>query len=233
VGFHPCVRLLRWSESSVISFIPPDGTFKLLDYRVPRGTTVNMPIYVKPQFSFHQGTGQVTVMVGTKQAQGKDVTNTVVYIPFSGEVSSVSFSVTHGETFYDPTKRLCTWTIGTLPNDKAPMLTGQIVLGGGKQSLVSRPTITADFRVKGLSCSGVKVTTLGVTNVGRYQCAFSVISCFSLSLSLLLSLSLAGVLLLSPACLLPSLSSDVAQVLCCCVLCSMCTHTCSRVAVIV
>lgn len=165
VGFHPCVRLLRWAESSVISFVPPDGIFKLLDYRVPRGTTVNMPIYVKPQFSFHQGAGQVTVMVGTKQTQGKDVTNTVVYIPFSDEVSSVSFTVTHGETFYDSTKRLCTWTIGNLPNDKAPMLTGQILLGGGKQSLVSRPTITADFQVKGLSCSGIKVTTLGVTNV--------------------------------------------------------------------
>lgn len=33
VSFHPCVRYLRWEQNKVISFVPPDGQFKLMSYR--------------------------------------------------------------------------------------------------------------------------------------------------------------------------------------------------------
>ncbi|KAG6833630.1 hypothetical protein H0H87_004257 [Tephrocybe sp. NHM501043] len=32
-AFHPCVRLKRWTDSKVLSFIPPDGRFTLAEYR--------------------------------------------------------------------------------------------------------------------------------------------------------------------------------------------------------
>ncbi|KAG6830632.1 hypothetical protein H0H92_015724 [Tricholoma furcatifolium] len=32
-AFHPCVRLKRWKDSKVLSFIPPDGRFVLAEYR--------------------------------------------------------------------------------------------------------------------------------------------------------------------------------------------------------
>ncbi|KAH0587131.1 AP-3 complex subunit mu-1 [Termitomyces sp. J132] len=32
-AFHPCVRLKRWSDSKILSFIPPDGRFVLAEYR--------------------------------------------------------------------------------------------------------------------------------------------------------------------------------------------------------
>ena len=49
-SFHPCVRLARWEREKVISFIPPDGVFRLFTYRV-RGIS-NLPIYVNPQITF-------------------------------------------------------------------------------------------------------------------------------------------------------------------------------------
>ncbi|KAG5654661.1 hypothetical protein H0H81_009909 [Sphagnurus paluster] len=49
-AFHPCVRLKRWSESKVLSFIPPDGRFVLGEYRylpnlsgTPRFTNSSTP----------------------------------------------------------------------------------------------------------------------------------------------------------------------------------------------
>eukprot|EP01125_Pyxidicula_operculata_P001838 TRINITY_DN116_c0_g1_i2.p1 TRINITY_DN116_c0_g1~~TRINITY_DN116_c0_g1_i2.p1 ORF type:complete len:265 (+),score=50.33 TRINITY_DN116_c0_g1_i2:82-876(+) len=31
-SFHPCVRLSRWQREQVVSFVPPDGKFKLMEY---------------------------------------------------------------------------------------------------------------------------------------------------------------------------------------------------------
>lgn len=33
VSFHPCVRYNRWEQNKVVSFVPPDGQFKLMSYR--------------------------------------------------------------------------------------------------------------------------------------------------------------------------------------------------------
>lgn len=32
-SFHPCVRLKRYEREKVVSFIPPDGKFKLMEFR--------------------------------------------------------------------------------------------------------------------------------------------------------------------------------------------------------
>ncbi|CAF4050223.1 unnamed protein product, partial [Rotaria magnacalcarata] len=34
VSFHPCVRLKKWESEHVLSFVPPDGRFRLISYRV-------------------------------------------------------------------------------------------------------------------------------------------------------------------------------------------------------
>jgi AP-3 complex subunit mu len=34
VSFHPCVRYSRFEKDSVVSFVPPDGNFELMRYRI-------------------------------------------------------------------------------------------------------------------------------------------------------------------------------------------------------
>jgi len=41
--FHTCVRLSKFENERVISFIPPDGDFELISYR--------LDVRVKPLFS--------------------------------------------------------------------------------------------------------------------------------------------------------------------------------------
>jgi hypothetical protein len=33
VRFHPCVRFRPWESNQILSFVPPDGQFKLMNYR--------------------------------------------------------------------------------------------------------------------------------------------------------------------------------------------------------
>ena len=41
VSFHPCVRFKRWEAERILSFIPPDGNFRLLSYHVSSQKSVN------------------------------------------------------------------------------------------------------------------------------------------------------------------------------------------------
>ena len=43
VKFHQCVRLSRFENDRTISFIPPDGEFELMSYRL--STHVRMALY--------------------------------------------------------------------------------------------------------------------------------------------------------------------------------------------
>lgn len=50
VVLHNCLLRQPWVRGSELSFIPPDGVFRLLSYRVRRVS--NLPLYVTPQLSF-------------------------------------------------------------------------------------------------------------------------------------------------------------------------------------
>uniref|UniRef100_A0A8U7NI51 Adaptor related protein complex 3 subunit mu 2 n=1 Tax=Corvus moneduloides TaxID=1196302 RepID=A0A8U7NI51_CORMO len=52
VSFHPCVRFKRWESERILSFIPPDGNFRLLSYHVSAQNLVAIPVYVKHNISF-------------------------------------------------------------------------------------------------------------------------------------------------------------------------------------
>lgn len=50
VKFHQCVRLARFENDRTISFIPPDGEFELMSYRL--STPVKPLVWVEGVFSF-------------------------------------------------------------------------------------------------------------------------------------------------------------------------------------
>lgn len=47
VSFHPCVRFRRWESEKVLSFVPPDGNFRLMTYHINSQNQVNIPINVR------------------------------------------------------------------------------------------------------------------------------------------------------------------------------------------
>ena len=69
-SFHPCVRYTRFERDRVVSFVPPDGAFELMRYRVNTKTHVAAPVYCTPQIDMaderNAGHGRISVAVGQK-----------------------------------------------------------------------------------------------------------------------------------------------------------------------
>lgn len=55
-AFHPCVRYARWEREQVVSFVPPDGAFTLMTYRVsPDRAAPSSPVFCRPMISWREG----------------------------------------------------------------------------------------------------------------------------------------------------------------------------------
>jgi AP-3 complex subunit mu len=51
-SFHPCVRYAKFENEGVVSFVPPDGHFTLMEYRLStQGRTFVPPVYCHAQWS--------------------------------------------------------------------------------------------------------------------------------------------------------------------------------------
>jgi len=185
VSFHPCVRYSKWENDRVLSFIPPDGQFKLFTYRV-KGVT-QLPLFVKPQISFGEGGGRVNVSAGPKggpmMSNSKTVIeNVLLTIPFSKSVSTTNLSCNVGSYSMEEATKVCKWNIGRIPKDKSPLLSGYVNLIPGQPAPESNPSIMVQFKITGYAISGLSIDVLtcseaykpykgvrAVTKAGKYQ----------------------------------------------------------------
>eukprot|EP01091_Cochliopodium_minus_P014385 TRINITY_DN4876_c0_g4_i1.p1 TRINITY_DN4876_c0_g4~~TRINITY_DN4876_c0_g4_i1.p1 ORF type:complete len:419 (+),score=106.41 TRINITY_DN4876_c0_g4_i1:45-1301(+) len=158
-SFHPCVRLKRWEVERVVSFVPPDGKFKLMSYRVQQG--VSLPLYVKPQIHFNKDGGSVSLMVGRKHSD-KNIEKISLTIPFSRSLGSSKIELTanYGKVKYDDSLKICRWEIDQLPKDKSPILEGKVSLAYGIPPPESNPVVIVDFEIQSWSASGISVDSL-------------------------------------------------------------------------
>nr|XP_006630318.1 PREDICTED: AP-3 complex subunit mu-1 [Lepisosteus oculatus]XP_015201826.1 PREDICTED: AP-3 complex subunit mu-1 [Lepisosteus oculatus] len=185
VSFHPCVRFKRWESERVLSFIPPDGNFRLMSYHVSAQNLVAIPVYVKHNISFRENgsLGQFDVTVGPKQTMGKTVEAVVVTVHMPKVVLSVNLTATQGTSTYDPVTKILTWDIGKINPQKLPNLKGTVCLQSGAPKPEENPTLSIQLKIQQLAISGLKVNRLDmfgekykpfkgvkyVTKAGKFQ----------------------------------------------------------------
>jgi len=174
-SFHPCVRYARYDQDRSISFVPPDGEFDLMQYRI---TSVPMsPIYCRPQLSFSDdGTrGNVNIMLGLRHTMGKALEEVRVEIPLPA-LESQSLNVSQGTVVYDAKNRVLRWNVGKMsPNDKTsnPSISGQLNLplpkklgddqhstADGKVSRNGPSAVAVHFKLNTVPLSGIKVESV-------------------------------------------------------------------------
>ena len=92
VKFHQCVRLSRFENDRTISFIPPDGEFELMSYRL--STPVKPLIWVEAAVEYHKGS-RVEYMVKCKaQFKRRSTANNVeICVPVPDDADSPKFRV--------------------------------------------------------------------------------------------------------------------------------------------
>lgn len=162
VQFHPCVRFRPWESQQILSFVPPDGHFKLMNYRVKK--LKNTPIYVKPQLSSESGNCRISVLVGMRNDPGKTVDSITVEFQLPPCILSADLTANHG-TVNILANKSCIWDIGRIPKDKAPSMTGTMVLETGLERLKVCPSFKVGFKINGVALSGLRIDKLDLKNV--------------------------------------------------------------------
>jgi Adaptor complexes medium subunit family len=164
-SFHPCVRLSRWAKSpGTVSFVPPDGTFTLLDYETPDVNNIDNPIRIEAKLE-ETAEFEIRLTPGSKKLE-----DLIITIPLNSTITGTTNTRPSRGDFVTTSKSL-TWTI---PNDKpsAGMLgagrPGYVIKGQftGDEDIVLPSDVIVQFICQGWLASGVTVGGLRVTGAG-------------------------------------------------------------------
>jgi len=171
-SFHPCVRFKRWESENILSFIPPDGNFRLMSYLIGGSgvgnSNVAIPVFVRHQLTFtsaSQGNGRLDITIGPKQTMGRNVEGVKVEIPMPKSVLNCTLTPTQGKYTFDPVSKLLAWDVGKVDPQKPPNIHGTINLQSGAPVPDSNPSMNVSFLINQMAVSGLKVHRLELLGV--------------------------------------------------------------------
>eukprot|EP00607_Mallomonas_marina_P000131 CAMPEP_0182425544 /NCGR_PEP_ID=MMETSP1167-20130531/11991_1 /TAXON_ID=2988 /ORGANISM="Mallomonas Sp, Strain CCMP3275" /LENGTH=314 /DNA_ID=CAMNT_0024606351 /DNA_START=463 /DNA_END=1407 /DNA_ORIENTATION=- len=166
--FHRCVRLGKFDSERTITFIPPDGEFELMRYRVTEAT---QPFRILPSYLEE---GKTRLIINCKVTAGfpddKKATNVVIKIPVPTSTANSRATVARGRARYEPGERAIVWRIGSFPGKFECSLYAEVDLVPSiRDKTWNKPPIHLDFNIPMYSCSGVQVRFLKVYEKSSYQ----------------------------------------------------------------
>ncbi|GFH51675.1 adaptor-related protein complex 1 mu 1 subunit [Chaetoceros tenuissimus] len=179
--FHQCVRLARFENDRTISFIPPDGEFDLMTYRL--NTHVKPLIWVEAVVEPHKGS-RIEYMIKTRsQFKAKSVANNVeIIIPVPSDVDSPSFKSSVGNVTYLPDKDAVVWKIKQFHGGREYLMRAHFGLPSvsasdtgdsgdkkGKGEHSWKAPIAVKFEIPYFTVSGIQVRYLKIIEKSGYQ----------------------------------------------------------------
>ncbi|KAL7711717.1 Clathrin-adaptor medium chain [Entamoeba marina] len=131
VSFHPCIRINKWEQQKILSFVPPDGKFTLFNYRVRGSLTAPIKMGGNIKYSPEKGDVELSVYAnnipGLTQGQLKgEVINMALVIHFPSSITSCSLLVNCGSFTFNSEKHELTWNIGKHNPKIVPTISGTV-----------------------------------------------------------------------------------------------------------
>ncbi|KAK9407770.1 AP-1 complex subunit mu-2 [Crotalus adamanteus] len=169
VKFHQCVRLSRFDNDRTISFIPPDGDFELMSYRL--STQMKPLIWIESvieKFSH----SRVEIMIKAKsQFKKQSVANGVeISVPVPNDADSPKFKTNIGSAKYLPEKNTVVWNIKSFPGGKEYLMRAHFGLPSVEnEELEGRPPISVRFEIPYFTVSGIQVRYMKIIEKSGYQ----------------------------------------------------------------
>ncbi|KAG9770177.1 putative AP-1 adaptor complex subunit MU, partial [Aureobasidium melanogenum] len=156
VKFHQCVRLSRFENDRTISFIPPDGEFELMSYRL--NTAVKPLIWVECVVESHSGSRIEYMLKAKAQFKRRSTANNVeIIIPVPDDADTPRFRTNIGSVHYAPEKSAIVWKIKQF--------------GGGKEFLMRAelglPSVKGDDERGGGMTGGFGGSMGGIVGEGK------------------------------------------------------------------
>lgn len=169
VKFHQCVRLSRFENDRTISFIPPDGDFELMSYRL--NTQVKPLFWIEPIVERYSHS-RVEYMVKAKSQFKKRSTanNVEIVIPVPSDVDGAKFKTTAGYCKYVPEKSAIVWSIKSFPGAKEFLMRAHFNLPSVQgEEIEGKPPIQVRFEIPYFTTSGIQVRYLKIIEKSGYQ----------------------------------------------------------------
>lgn len=128
VSFHPCVRFKRWEAERMLSFVPPDGNFRLMSYHIGTQSVVAIPIYVRHSLTFKSGEqgGKLDITVGPKTTLGRTVEAVRLEVFMPKNVLNCLLTPNQGKYSFDPVQKILHWDVGRVDVAKLPNIRGTV-----------------------------------------------------------------------------------------------------------
>lgn len=169
VKFHQCVRLSRFENDRTISFIPPDGEFELMSYRL--STPVKPLVFVEASVESHRGS-RVEYMVKIKgQFKRRSTANNVeIYVPVPDDADSPKFRASVGSVVYAPEKSAFVWKIKQLAGGRDYLMRAHFGLPSVRnEEIDKRAPISVKFEIPYFTVSGIQVRYLKIVEKSGYK----------------------------------------------------------------
>jgi AP-1 complex subunit mu len=169
VKFHQCVRLSRFELDRTISFIPPDGEFELMSYRL--NTQVKPLIWCEAIIEEHPNS-RIEFMIKAKaQFKHRSTANNVeIIIPVPEDADCPKFKAGIGSCSYKPEQSAFVWKIRQFQGGKEFTCRAHFGLPSIRNEDPNRkPPISIKFELPYYTVSGIQVRYLKVVEKSGYQ----------------------------------------------------------------
>merc|ERR1711966_577949 len=162
IKFHQCVRLARFENDRTISFIPPDGEFELMSYRL--NTQVKPLIWIEAVVEPHSHS-RIEYMIKAKSQfkQRSTANNVEIVIPVPPDADTPSFKTSIGSVKYAPERDAIVWTIKQFHGGKEYLMRAHFGLPSVQnEEDGQKPPINVKFEIPYFAVSGIQVRYLKI-----------------------------------------------------------------------
>lgn len=168
--FHQCVRLKHFEATKEIMFVPPDGEFDLVQYRLTESGQVKLPFKVVP--AYHQPgrtRAEMTVKVRADYPPALAGYSVRIEIPVPKTTSAVKTEQTAGKAKFDKARCVVVWKISEFPGmTEATFNMGVSMLSTVADKAWEKPPIKLTFSIPMFTSSGMRVRFLKVFEKSGY-----------------------------------------------------------------
>eukprot|EP01054_Gregarina_sp_Poly1_P009914 Gregarina_sp_Poly_1__9913@NODE_64_length_16522_cov_117_152963_g55_i0_p5_GENE_NODE_64_length_16522_cov_117_152963_g55_i0NODE_64_length_16522_cov_117_152963_g55_i0_p5_ORF_typecomplete_len434_score57_60Adap_comp_sub/PF00928_21/2_9e90Clat_adaptor_s/PF01217_20/1_9e22Glyco_transf_36/PF06165_11/0_0055Longin/PF13774_6/0_047Longin/PF13774_6/2_9e03_NODE_64_length_16522_cov_117_152963_g55_i055726873 len=179
VRFHHCVRLNKYESDRTISFVPPDGEFELMTYRLTNFSNeeARLPFWIECTLSpnsFDPNSTRVEYLLKIKSTfKPRSIASTVeVKVPAPRDASSPLFKTSSGSVKYHPDKQAFIWTLKQFQGQREQLLTASLSRLIGQNidpDVFHKRPIELSFEIPYFTLSGITVKYLRIHEVSGYQ----------------------------------------------------------------
>ncbi|KAL6618861.1 hypothetical protein ACP70R_034000 [Stipagrostis hirtigluma subsp. patula] len=171
IKFHQCVRLARFENDRTISFIPPDGSFDLMTYRL--STQVKPLVWVEAQVEKHSRSRiGLTVKARSQFKERSTATNVEIEVPVPYDATNPNIRTSMGSAAYAPERDAMVWKIKSFPGGKEYMCRAEFSLPSitSEEATAERKApIRVKFEIPYFTVSGIQVRYLKIIEKSGYQ----------------------------------------------------------------